>query len=163
MISQKKAGSKKISDPVDYFSAWHFKINAHLYAALGLTWRSFVLKKKPYTSMAIDYPTRYGFEVGDIFYPQDSSSTQFLQVAVAGGDGLVEVHAGLVGVNQSRDAYKLWEYDFAEWLKTGVIPYRAEKILPGMSKAGLLGWQLLKSEPLRNEVTEIAEATIVPE
>jgi hypothetical protein len=156
----KKIRSNKIADPVSHFAEWVFAIGPHHYPALGVTWRKFMFKKEPFYSFAADNPLRPDFQVGDVFYSADLGGTRFLQVAVAGGDGMVEVHCGLVGLNLPRDGYLLWDVHLAEWLQSGVIPDQKQEVFLGTSQAGLLAWQLVKPDGV-GELVENKDALVV--
>lgn len=128
-----RARSRKIEKPATLFEGWHFAVERYHWELFGLFYREFKKDKKPYMSWAHSVPARLDFTEGTIFY----AGAQFLQIAVASGDGFLEVHAGKVGASAAsaaaedsdlgveRSGWMLREAEFVDWLRTGGCPASA--------------------------------------
>lgn len=141
-----RAKSLKIENPAHRFIDWEFQIDQHHYESLGLTYRQFIKDKKPYFKWAAMEPPEYSFQVGYVFYGAKDNK-KFLQVASDWDAFRIEVHAGLVGSEKSRNAYAVTSGELADWLRTGEIPSSAVAVDMPASKSGILAWELSRSAP----------------
>lgn len=136
--------SIQIADPASLFVNWKYRIDKHHYESLGLTYRQFIKNKKPYYAWVQMSPIEYVFKRGYIFY-QDGDSSIFLQVAADWDAFRIEVHSGTVKNQKIRHAYAVAINDFADWLKTGIVPADAKLLNTALSKAGFLAWEITSS------------------
>jgi len=138
-----RSRSIRIEDPASMFVDWKYRIDKHHYESLGLVYRQFVKDKRPYFAWAQMNPIEYIFETGYLFY-ENNDSSKFLQVAADWDAFRIEVHAGILTMQKSRQAYAVTAQEFAEWLKTGAIPPEAKLLDFSSSKAGLMAWEIAR-------------------
>lgn len=145
---QGRQPSSIIDDPNVYFRSWKYVVHKALWPAFGVTLREFVDKEKArvlraeakrhghryvapmYLAYAVSRPPALDFQEGDLFF---SARNPLLALQVVARRKLLEVHQIMVreeageGVKASlRLAYQLIDDEFAEWLKTGVVPAHAQ-------------------------------------
>ncbi|MDQ0571067.1 hypothetical protein QFZ42_002901 [Variovorax paradoxus] len=145
--TKKRSRSQQIPDPTALFVGWSYRIERHHWGTLGVTMRTFVKQKKPYTAWALDTPPIYGFEQGYIFYSADG--TRYLQIASVNSEDF-EVHTGLGG--DDRRGYKVSEEELVKWLEFGESPPEDRRLFKGEGKAGAMAW--LIASPGQDQPTE---------
>lgn len=136
----RKPRATKIARPSDYFAPWAYRVQRHHWELLGVTFRTFMLNRKPHSAWAIDTPPSYDFLEGTVFY----RGQQFLQVAFNAGDGFIEVHTGTAGKDEPREGWLLSEGDLAHWLASGARPQSAHPLNQATSNCDGLLRTLLK-------------------
>lgn len=145
--TKKRSKSLQIPDPAALFVGWSYLIERHHWGTLGVTMRTFMKQKKPYTAWALDTPPIYGFEQGYIFYSADG--TRYLQIASVNSEDF-EVHTGLGG--DDRRGYKVSEEELLKWLEFGESPPEDRRLFKGEGKAGAMAW--LIASPGQGQPTE---------
>ncbi|TWD86375.1 hypothetical protein FB547_104319 [Variovorax beijingensis] len=139
--TKKRSRSQQIPDPAALFVGWSYRIERHHWGTLGVTMRTFVKQKKPYTAWALDTPPAYGFEQGYIFYSADG--TRYLQIASVNSEDF-EVHTGLGG--DDRRGYKISEAELVKWLEFGCSPSEDRRLYKGEGKAGAMAWLVVSPD-----------------
>ncbi|MDP9928435.1 hypothetical protein [Variovorax paradoxus] len=139
--TKKRSRSQQIPDPAALFVEWSYPIERHHWGTLGVTMRTFVKQKKPYTAWAVDTPPIYNFEQGYIFYSIDG--TRYLQIASVNSEDF-EVHTGLGG--DDRRGYRINEEELVKWLKFGEAPPEDRRLFKGEGKAGAMAWLVLSPD-----------------
>ena len=151
-IKSNRSQSVRIEDPVSVFIEWKYRIDKHHYESLGLVYRQFMKDKRPYYSWVQMDPIEYVFKREYIFY-EDGDFSNFLQVAADWDAFRIEVHVGSMKIQKKRQAYVVTINDFADWLKTGIIPIGAKSLDTGTSKSGFLAWEI-ESSSIRSSVPQ---------
>lgn len=144
-IPAKRNVSKKVSDPAAHFASWRFEIPVHHFETLGMTQRQFVKDKKPYRAWATMDPPESDFCIGDIFYDK-ADPFHFIQAAAEHDAFRLEVHEGKRSPTPSVDGYIVTIADLRQWLESGERKLDLPSVDTGTSKAGLLAWQLKRTE-----------------
>ena len=147
-ISQGGHPTTIIDDPVIYFQSWKYLVHKALWPALGVSLREYVDKEKAkvlkaeakrlgqkyvaplYLAYARTDPPVFDFQEGDLFFSSQNSSRALQVIARR---KLLEVHQIFLheepkdeGSSSSRLAYQLIDGEFAEWLRTGLVPAYAQ-------------------------------------
>lgn len=138
--AKSKSQPRAISDPAQFFSAWHYEIRPAHYPAVGVVKRT----RQGRVSLAFGGEEHAELHQGDTFLHKTAPyALQVVQIKEE-----LEVHLVFLNLD-ARHAYRITTDTFIEWLETGAVP--GGRIEPMQSSFQVVFSALLKGEKIEQE------------